>query len=604
MSSDATTSAPAAEPATPATTTTKDDAPATAPSAAVSAEPSDKGGAAPAESKAAADSESAPAPTEAPAAVESDKPAKADNTADPESSDNPDVEMTDAAAPAAADAAEATGGAQDEGAADAITAAGAVVATQTPNNKKKALPRKSGGPSSAKGGKKLNRKQSKARITHIDAQPGDHFYVKLKGFPQWPVIICDESMLPQSLLGSRPVGAKRPDGTYREDFADGGKREADRTFPVMYLHTNEFGWVGNTELIDLDPATVMDVKMDKMRKDLQAAHELASENHPLQYYKDLLQQFQDEQLAQEEAKEKARADKAAKAAAQSKAKKGKAAVDDDEDVDMADAADDDNTPVKVKKTANGKRNASQMDEAETPRTETKKPKIKLTTSLTPKAPNGAASTPKSVKQAPEAKATGKAKPKKAAVEEKKVEKEIVTPKEPELTPEEKHQRREKEVLFLRHKLQKGLLTKDQEPKEEEMLLMSEYITKLEALPDLEVSIIRQTKINKVLKQILKLSTIPKEEELKFKSRSQILLDKWNKLLAVGGPPAAEVANGVNGLAAPKTNGVKKADVAEPEKGKSKSGNVPAPVAKSAEESETADKPAAETKVKEAVEASA
>ena len=124
------------------------------------------------------------------------------------------------------------------------------------------------------------------------------------------------------------------------------------------------GWVGNADLIDLDPATVMDVKMDKMRKDLQAAHELASENHPLEYYKDLLQQFQEEQLAQEEAKEKARADKAAKAAALSKPKKGKAVVDEEEDVAMPDAGDDDNTPVKVKKTANGKRTASQMDEAE------------------------------------------------------------------------------------------------------------------------------------------------------------------------------------------------------------------------------------------------
>jgi len=88
-------------------------------------------------------------------------------------------------------------------------------------------------------GKKLAKKGSKARILHLDAKPGDHFFVKLKGYPQWPVVVCDDDMLPFTLLHSRPVSAKRVDGTYRDDFADGGKRAADRTFPVMYLHTNE-----------------------------------------------------------------------------------------------------------------------------------------------------------------------------------------------------------------------------------------------------------------------------------------------------------------------------------------------------------------------------
>lgn len=79
-----------------------------------------------------------------------------------------------------------------------------------------------------------------------------------------------------------------------------------------------------------------------------------------------------------------------------------------------------------------------------------------------------------------------------------------------------------------------------------MKSMSEFITKLEGYADLEVSIIRATKINKVLKAILKLGTIPKEEEFNFKTRSQALLDKWNKLLAVDQDAATP----------PATNGVK------------------------------------------------
>lgn len=113
-------------------------------------------------------------------------------------------------------------------------------------------------------------------------------------------------------------------------------------------------------------------------------------------------------------------------------------------------------------------------------------------------------------------------------------------------------------MYLRHKLQRGLLTRDQQPQESEMQQMSEYVTILEKLKDLEVSIIRATKINKVLKAILKLDSIPKEEEYKFKPRSQALLDKWNKLMGDdSGPP-----NGVNGSAEnkqkPEANGAKTA----------------------------------------------
>jgi len=46
-------------------------------------------------------------------------------------------------------------------------------------------------------------------------------------------------MLPESLLATRPVSTKRPDGSYREDFEEGGKNQRDRTYPVMFMATNE-----------------------------------------------------------------------------------------------------------------------------------------------------------------------------------------------------------------------------------------------------------------------------------------------------------------------------------------------------------------------------
>lgn len=83
--------------------------------------------------------------------------------------------------------------------------------------------------------------------------------------------------------------------------------------------------------------------------------------------------------------------------------------------------------------------------------------------------------------------------------------------------------------------------------------MSEFITKLETYADLEVSIIRITKINKVLKAIIKLSSIPKDEEFNFKKRSHELLAKWNKILAddPNAGPSGDKEEGVT------TNGIMK-----------------------------------------------
>ena len=80
-----------------------------------------------------------------------------------------------------------------------------------------------------------------------------------------------------------------------------------------------------------------------------------------------------------------------------------------------------------------------------------------------------------------------------------------------------------------------------------MKQMSEYVGKLEGYAELEVSIIRATKINKVLKAILKLDEIPKESDFKFKARSQSLLEKWNIILESDTPqnPAASVQGTTN-----------------------------------------------------------
>lgn len=75
-----------------------------------------------------------------------------------------------------------------------------------------------------------------------------------------------------------------------------------------------------------------------MRKDLREAFELASQNNPIDYYQDVLKQFQEELIAQEEAKKEA-------AATPKKSKKAKAKAPAD-DLEMDDV--DDDVPEKPK----------------------------------------------------------------------------------------------------------------------------------------------------------------------------------------------------------------------------------------------------------------
>jgi hypothetical protein len=115
----------------------------------------------------------------------------------------------------------------------------ATAAQGTPASSKKATngsaKKKSAGVPEHKS-KKLNKKKSKPQITQLDAEPGEYYLARMKGHPAWPSVICDEEMLPQSLLDTRPVTTKQPDGTFKKpEYAEGGKRAYERTFPIMFL---------------------------------------------------------------------------------------------------------------------------------------------------------------------------------------------------------------------------------------------------------------------------------------------------------------------------------------------------------------------------------
>ena len=106
-----------------------------------------------------------------------------------------------------------------------------------------------------------------------------------------------------------------------------------------------------------------------------------------------------------------------------------------------------------------------------------------------------------------------------------------------------------------------------------MQMLSNFLGRLEEHPDLEGSIIRATKIHKVLKAMIRLSSIPKDEEFHFKKRSHELLQKWNKIL-LEDPTASAADKEDDAKPDAPTNGIGKDTEEEPAKDEAEEGVAP------------------------------
>ncbi|ORY04020.1 hypothetical protein BCR34DRAFT_627168 [Clohesyomyces aquaticus] len=408
------------------------------------------------------------------------------------------------------------------------------VANGTPASKKANGKRKSGAGIPEHKKKTPSKKKKSSPELHLDARPGSFWFVSMKGYPPWPVVVCDEEMLPETLLSKRPVSAQRLDGTWREDHMIGAKNAKDRRFPVMFLGTNEFSWQVNSDLQTLNADDVKEEvekgNSGKKSKALWEAYEICADQPDLQTFKTMLNTH--EEALQADAEEKAAAD-AKKLEKKDKSKRKSVAAEESEDVDMDNAGDDGAPSAKKAKASKKRKKDPESDgendkPAKTPKS-TQKIKLKNTA---PK--EESAAKPKKESKAKKSKAKSDSEDTEAAkVEEEKP-----------LTPAERLEKREKSVLYLRHRLQKGFLSRDQAPKEEEMDHMSEYLKQLEAYKDLEGDVIKNTKVHKVLKAIIKLPSIPKEGEHQFKKRSNDLLSSWSGQLSGGDAPAEPATNGI------------------------------------------------------------
>jgi hypothetical protein len=109
------------------------------------------------------------------------------------------------------------------------------------------------------------------------------------------------------------------------------------------------GWIPNYDLVDMDKDNILNEITPSTRKDLVEAYHLASENHELSHYKQLLEDHARVKAEEEEAKAAAAAEKAEakakKAAGGKKTKKSLSTVvaeedEDAEDVEMGEASGD------------------------------------------------------------------------------------------------------------------------------------------------------------------------------------------------------------------------------------------------------------------------
>jgi hypothetical protein len=123
-------------------------------------------------------------------------------------------------------------------------------------------------------------------------------------------------------------------------------------FVLRHVLTCPSAWIPNTDLQPIDNLEEMANVTEKGKtKSLIAAHKVASENHDLQHFKDMLLAHSEALAADEVAhKEREAAKEAAKAAKKEKKPKRKSEVADD-DVEMEDVDDDSKKSKKRKKAA-------------------------------------------------------------------------------------------------------------------------------------------------------------------------------------------------------------------------------------------------------------
>ncbi|KAG5519717.1 hypothetical protein PMAC_001874 [Pneumocystis sp. 'macacae'] len=314
---------------------------------------------------------------------------------------------------------------------------------------------------------------------NIEYSVGDLVLAKISGYPWWPGMIFPEDAVPKDVKDARPASRRRRNGTEIKYWL------------VRFFPTPEYIWATKSDIRPLTSKMIDDFLSKKTtKKDIRESYEIAKTFPTVE---DLLAQqsfgAKDEVLEEEEEEEDR--------------------VEDDEEFN-----DDDSNDLKNGDIDDIKKNVLKR-KSDFKKAENKKKKFEDSSHKVKTNDQGKKLSTKSRKAL-----------NKISNGDSSEEYSVYSEQSSQIKWEQKKQ----QVLFLRHKLQRIMLTTGKAPSEADMPIVSEQLEKLETFKGIDVAILRTTKIGKVLKRIVQLSDIPANEKYSIKERSEKLLVFWKDLL--------------------------------------------------------------------------
>lgn len=332
----------------------------------------------------------------------------------------------------------------------------------------------------------MTENSDRAQSDEPSYEGGTVVLAKLKGFPAWPGMIVDESNLTPEVIKAKPKANSK---TSKKAQGDG------RVWPVKFFVDNNFMWASKTELKLLSVEDAQKYLNSTKKKDklLTAAYKMASSPPDLESFMNPVdREPETEPVLESETEQPTKVPESGEPESDGNAKSKKLKKPSGQETQTSSLK---KTSQNKKKDETKKRIANSKDDI--PSSEKKKIKIEKK--------NSASTVPPSKKLSRD------------------------------------HDARQKIVMAIRFKLQRGFLSKEP-PREQDIPGLSQYLTKLENIKDLELSVIRQTKVNKLLKAILKIPDIPLDSEFKFYERASKLLTKWSTLSDDANTRISDLAN--------------------------------------------------------------
>ncbi|QRW21830.1 PWWP domain protein [Rhizoctonia solani] len=319
--------------------------------------------------------------------------------------------------------------------------------------------------------------------SEVKYEVGNVVIGKVKGYPPWPGEIIDPNEAPSKVKSERPVSKKV---TF---------------YCVRFFPVGDHAWLPTKDVSRLLPHEIQAylAEPSKRKGDLLEGYKIANDPHEWRKEKDALA-------------ERERANEAA----------GISVNDDVDELDNEDDEDEDEVNPRNVGRAKGKRKTKKSaEQIESEDEEDKASRAeKPTSSKVEKERPAKRAKKESV--APQPSAAGNA----GADDEGD---DAAMANDPEAA----------KVKEWRHKLQRAFLTKTS-PQPDEMAGLDTVFKTVESYDKMTVEYLSYSKIGKVMRKIIQLTTIPADEQYHFRQRAQALVAKWQQLITTSedGSPSA------------------------------------------------------------------